>query len=181
MKILLTAPPKTGKSTLLKKLIDAYPNKRYGILAGEIRDESNNWVGFEAIDLEGNRQTFMHVSKIDSPIKVGDKYNIDVGVIDNFMTQPLLEGLNNQDGLIFIDEIGRAESYSQKFMDTVRAIFNSNVDFIATVVFDDEPWSMEFKNHPDVTLITLTQENRDLVAETLLKYLRGEIKEFSFK
>lgn len=122
----------------------------------------------------------MHVSEIESSIRVGNKYNIDVNVIDEFMTHPLLEGLKNKDGLIFIDEIGRAESYSQKFMDTVREIFNSNVDFVATVVFDDEPWSMEFKNHPDVTLITLTQENRDLVAETLSKYLSGEIEEFSF-
>lgn len=49
MKILLTAPPKTGKSTLLKKLIDSYTNKKYGILAGEMRDENNNRVGFEAM------------------------------------------------------------------------------------------------------------------------------------
>lgn len=181
MKILLTAPPKTGKSTLIKKLIEGYKGNKYGILAEEVRDSNQQRTGFDAVRLDGQRKPFMQVSSQQTDYRVGDKYNVDVGVVDDFMSKAIIEGLEKRDGMIFIDEIGRAEAFSPFFLHNVREALDSDLNVIGTIVYDDEPWSMEFKNHPGVMLFEINEVNRDLMAEWILRSINGEDSEINFK
>ncbi|GAH85681.1 unnamed protein product, partial [marine sediment metagenome] len=53
-KILITGPPRCGKSTLISKLIEYYNNKKdytiYGFLTPEIRERGNR-IGFNIVDI----------------------------------------------------------------------------------------------------------------------------------
>lgn len=167
MKTLLTAQAGTGKSTILQKVKDSLDIEMYGIVAKEIRDSDGKRVGFEAVNLEGESKVFMHVSDIVSDIVVGNKYRIDIDAINSFVVGEILKGKDKPNALVLIDEIGRAQSNSEVFMQTIRDIFPSNTNFLGTIVYDPEPWSLEFKNDEEVVLIVVTMENRDYLPKIL--------------
>lgn len=169
MKILLTSLPGTGKSTIIKKVIDTYSGEKYGVMALEIRDENNNRLGFKAVNLEGKRKVFMHKTDIKSDVIVGGKYYVDVEVLDTFVTNELKKGLNKEKILILVDEIGRAQSNSNVFLETVRELLDSNSNLLGSIVYDNEAWSLEFKLHPEIILIEVTEVNRDYIPEILVR------------
>ena len=78
MKILLTAEPGAGKTTVLSKFMKLFPGNMNGIISREIRDDSGNRVGFKAIDMQGNERIFMHKTDIDSKIMIGNNSNLFV-------------------------------------------------------------------------------------------------------
>jgi nucleoside-triphosphatase THEP1 len=69
-------------------------------------------------------------------------------------------GLNHPNSLVFIDEIGRMQAFSKKFLHCIDDILSSQVNILGTIIYEDEPWSMKFKTHPDVLLIRVTEQNR---------------------
>lgn len=144
MKILLTAPPKTGKSTIVQKFVEMYPGRKVGVVAREMRDENNERVGFKNVNLEGKESVFMHVRDIESEILVGNKYKIDVKAIDTFVVPEITQEVRS-DAVVIIDEIGRAQSYSSAFLDAVTKLFDSDKNILATIVYDDEPWAVSYK------------------------------------
>ena len=182
MKILLTAPPRTGKSTVLKNVIEKYKGNTYGILALEVLDEYSKRVGFQFVNMQGESRVFMHTSPqiIQSEVIVGNKYFIDIQTIENFAAAEIRKGLN-QEGLIIIDEIGRAQSNSVEFLNVVRDLCDNNTNFIGTIVYDDEEWAREFKTHPNVTIVEVTLENREDLAEILIEMINSENSEVRIK
>jgi len=160
MKILLTGKPGVGKSTVLEKVIVGLKCEKYGIVSKEIRDDKGQRVGFKAIAMDSREKIFAHKTFVKSKFIVGGKYHVDVEAIDGFVVPELETGIGKERSLIIIDEIGRMQFYSDKFLETARKIFEGEINLLATIVFDDEPKSREFKNHPDVILIEVTKENR---------------------
>lgn len=175
MKILLTGAPGVGKSTVLKRVREQYRGEAYGIVASDIRDASGERQGFIATNQTGEQRVFAHRSQIYSKYVVGGKYFVDLQVIDHFIVPELEEGLRHPSALTFLDEIGRMQSFSPLFLDTVARLIESRANLLATIVFDPEPWSLWFKSHPRVTLIEVTRENRDLLPNHLLSLLNSEI------
>lgn len=69
--------------------------------------------------------------------------------------------------LELIDEIGRAQSVSQKFLDTTDKLLNSDNNLLGTIVFDDEEWSRKFKLNKNILLIEVSELNRDFLPDIL--------------
>jgi nucleoside-triphosphatase len=158
MNILITAPPKMGKSTLLKKIIQMIPTHRVsGILTEEIL-ENNNRVGFKA-HIIGTESEFIiaHTLFTHLPSKVG-KYFVDSDAI----YRALEEASKNKKEIFFLDEIGRMQACSKRFLDlSYELLTNRNIIVIGTIVFDDEEFARKFKKLKNVTLKNLTPQNRD--------------------
>lgn len=167
MKILLTGKPGIGKSTILEQVKEYFKGDKFGIISRELRNKDGNRVGFEAIDSCGNRKTFAHISDIKSDHVVGGKYFVDLAVIDKFAVPEIMQGINNSDALIFIDEIGRMQAFSKKFLETVIELLNSNSNILATIVHDPEPWSIQFKTNNQTILVQVSELNRDLLPKLL--------------
>lgn len=159
MKILLTGEPGVGKSTILRVVRDNYTSKTYGIISNEIL-ENGKRVGFEAVNSTGERMIFSHTKIIHSSITVGNKYHVDLNAIDNFVVPELQKGLHSPDSLVFIDEIGRMQSFSSRFIKTIQDLLISNANILATIVADPEAWSIPIKKHPAVVLIQVNESNR---------------------
>lgn len=101
--------------------------------------------------------------------KVGS-YFIDIDVINNIMVEELkscIKDINSIPDLIYIDEIGIAQSYSTTYLDTVKDIFKCCTNIIATIVCQTTDWSKYFKLLPDVWLIEVNINNRDKLLELL--------------
>jgi len=166
MKILLTGKPGIGKSTILKKVAGDLKMPKYGVVAEEIRNDEGRRIGFKAVAFDGRNSIFAHKSAFKTEFAVGEYY-VDVKAINDFVVLELKRGLNKDNSVVFIDEIGRMQSLSAEFLKMIRELFSSRSNLLATIVLDDEPWSLEFKKHSDAILVEVTGENREHLAEAL--------------
>jgi len=168
-KILLTGLPGCGKTTAIMKIIaglDRMPVA--GFYTEEIR-EKNSRKGFRWKRLDGAGGILAHVD-IKSRFKVG-KYGVDVAGFDKSVV-PVLDAEQNDVELFVIDEIGKMECFSRKFVAAVRGLFASNKSVIATVAKKGTGFISEVKHYPGVRLLNLTRENRDKTIVEILSFLK---------
>lgn len=147
MKIVLTGRPGSGKSTLIRKLVEEFKGRKIaGILTPQIL-ERNQRVGFEIVDLGSGKKEVMASVRYKGSPRVS-KYGVSVERIDAIVDR-FLEHLPEAE-LVFIDEIGRMESFSRKFMDAVETVFDSEKSVVAVV----GPTFLEkFKNRARVFML----------------------------
>lgn len=162
-KILITGLPGCGKTTLVQKLADSLKLLRpAGFYTAEIR-RGGSRVGFELTSLTGQKAILSHVD-IDSPIRVG-KYRVDIGRFDDFLTK--LDFDNQPESPVIIDEIGKMECYSVKFVSIVESLLDSPRIMIAIVALKGRGLIETVKKRNDVVLYHLTPANRDIVFEKI--------------
>ncbi len=163
IRILLTGPPGCGKTTAIVKIAAALDKKvrMAGFYTEEIR-EAGRRVGFRWHRLDGHSGMLAHV-KIKSPHRVS-KYGVDVG---GFETEAVsvLDPKTPRVDLFVIDEIGKMECFSGKFVDAIRQLLKSDRCVLATVAQEGAGLIREVKSYPGVELVHLTRENRDGVIQ----------------
>ncbi|HND67794.1 MAG TPA: nucleoside-triphosphatase, partial [Candidatus Obscuribacter sp.] len=77
MKILLTASPGTGKSTIIDTVVRRFPGSKGGIVAREILNESGERTGFTAVDQNGAARQFMYRTDSPDQASIGGLFNVD--------------------------------------------------------------------------------------------------------
>ena len=171
--ILITGLPGIGKTTLVKRVSGEVKEfNPIGFYTSEIRERGVR-KGFELISLDGRRGLLSHVD-LRKPYRVG-RYKVDVNAFDGFLdTLPFLDPTT---GLVILDEIGRMECFSSRFLRLVREVFDSEKIVIATVAIKGGGLIESVKKRRDVLLFMMTGENRDsLVSEIVhtVKVMAGE-------
>lgn len=161
------APPGTGKSTVIETVVRQFAGPKRGIVARELLDESGKRAGFTSVDRDGRARQFMFYSNEPKPESI-DGFNVDIEAIDSFVVPAIKPTGDDAKTLIYVDEIGRAQAKSANFVNTVRELLGKDTALLASVVYDDEPWAKQFKEHPDVCLLEVTAENRNHLPEILL-------------
>jgi nucleoside-triphosphatase len=161
MKILLTGLPKSGKTTLLVNLI-ADIRSKHGMVAQEVL-EGDVRVGFDLIDEIGCKTVLSRVDKRTN-YPVG-RYFVDVDSLDEYIGH-LFHMAGGQ--LLYIDEIGQMQLYSENFRNLVNTYLNLDNDYIGTIsaVFS-HPFIDEVKRRSDVLLCIVTPENRQELDDVL--------------
>ena len=106
-----------------------------------------------------------------SPYRVG-KYYVQVENIDPFLTHILLPP-GDKENLIYIDEIGQMQLFSEYFKEKVLEFFNSTNTYIATItsVYEDD-FIKAIKARNDVIIVEISPENR----ESSLEFARMLLK-----
>lgn len=170
MIVLLTSLPGTGKTTVLDKFLKKYSGDCFWILSKEIRNNKGERVGFEAVTSDGRRETFAHKELIKSENLVGS-YQVDLAVIDRLFSEPILQELKGAKRLLVIDEIGRMEMLSKKFVNTIDMLFDADTPVLATIRHGDD-WAEKYKNYRNVKVLELTEGNRDHLPDTLVEIFK---------
>jgi nucleoside-triphosphatase THEP1 len=173
MKILVTAPPGIGKSTVIDAVVSQYPGQRHGIVARELLDKTGIRNGFTSINTLGESRQFMFHTDRPTAETIGGEYDVDIQAIDAFVVPELQKGIKDPDGLTYIDEIGRAQAKSETFIATLRELFATDNNILGAIVYDDEPWSLEFKQAPGICTIEVTAQNRNALPNILLAAFGG--------
>ncbi len=153
--ILITGQPKSGKSTLLEKVIFGIPDK-VGFITKEIRANGQR-TGFEVQTHLGTKMVLANVD-FKTPHRVS-KYFVSVENLDSVI--PEVSSFSDED-LLYLDEIAQMELFSEKFKELALQYLNSKNTLLATVpqVYEDD-FVKEIKNRKDVILIELSEENRE--------------------
>jgi len=166
--LLVTGPPRVGKTTLIKKVLQSV-NKNWmsGFITAEIREKGRR-VGFRIETLDGKRGILSHI-RGDGKYRVG-KYVVDIPAFER-VALPSTDPDSSGAQLIVIDEIGKMECFSLVFQETVRRIMNSRVHMLATVAVKGGGLIEEVKRRPDVKIFQVTQMNRDSLAVDIIRFI----------
>jgi nucleoside-triphosphatase len=166
--LLLTGPPRVGKSTLIRRVANALCDWRIrGFITDEIR-EAGRRVGFQLNTFDGRSLVIAHEG-IHSRHRVG-KYGVDVEALEGVATSALHpdEGVD----VYLVDEIGPMECLSQAFVAAVRELLDSDCKTVATIHRSTGGFIGEVKRRPDVELRQVTSHNRDEMLEDVLEWIR---------
>lgn len=175
--LLLTGRPGVGKTTVVERVVSpAFCGVVGGFYTHEIRERGVR-VGFRLSTWDGRRGIMSHVS-FKSPFRVG-KYGVDIRVIDNIGVPAIREAIK-YGKMIVIDELGRMELFSKKFQEAVLDALESKVPLLGVIQARPHPFLEQVRKRPDVELIQVTIENRDVLAEQLKNRLSESFSGSSF-
>lgn len=152
-----------GKTTVIQKVLKGREDVS-GFFTQEMR-EGGGRVGFSIETFDGKKGTLAHVD-FESPFCVS-KYKVNIKDIE----EVCVPSLNLDSGFIVIDEIGKMELFSEKFRKKVTEALDTG-KVVATVMEKSHPFTDSIKRRRDVKVFTVTENNRDVLVDTLRKELR---------
>ncbi len=192
--IFLTGNVQVGKSTILRKIIEACPEKEIGGFFTKWINKNNIKNGGLYI-FQATRQNLSEVDKLSVKKTAGEpvnesailygKENMLAGFRpDNYkkkITFPEVfdtvgvSYLNNTDNadLILMDEIGVFEDKAPEFKKCVMNTLDGNTQVIGVVRDKDGVLTNAVKIHPNVTVIDVTIKNRNELLENFLEQLKN--------
>ena len=155
--ILITGMPGTGKTTLFRRLVDEWQHLNpVGFYTAELR-KGNSRQGFKLFSLDGRGGILAHVD-LNTGYRVA-KYGVDVKGFEIFLEKLPLS--TSQHSLVMIDEIGKMECLSERFVDMIKTIIESDKRLVATIAQKGSGLIAEIKRRPDGRLFELTRQNQD--------------------
>ena len=169
MKILLTGAPHSGKTTLLRTLVDSLPvGVKHGFITKELASGGQR-IGFEMVSSVGTRTILASVDS-PSPIRVS-RYGVDVSALDDFLRDlpPIPEKT-----LVYIDEIGQMQLFSDTFKQLVRHYLTDAELYIGTItqVYSDD-FTRELLQREDIILLHVTENNRTAMGQALAALVKN--------
>jgi nucleoside-triphosphatase len=166
-RILLTGPPQCGKTTVIQRVAAAFPGRAAGFYTREVRERGRR-VGFEIVTLSGEAALLSHVD-FPGPLRVG-KYGVN---LENFH-RVALPALEVQAGveLIVVDEVGKMECLSDRFVAAMERLWRQPVALVVTVAEKGGGLMAALKAKPDKILLTVTPANREALPARILEFLQ---------
>ncbi len=165
--ILITGPPRIGKSTLIEKITGGLERQMTGFFTREIKQKRRR-VGFSIVTLDGKTGLLAHQDIKGKP-RVG-KYGVDIEQIDKLAVPSINPA--SPDMIVVIDEIGKMECFSPLFREALVKLLGSPNPVIASIAVKGPLLIEEIKNRTDVFLIHVTEKNRDQLVEEILLLLK---------
>jgi nucleoside-triphosphatase len=153
--ILVSGRPGVGKTTVIRRLADLLSDRVVaGFYTGEIR-ESGQRRGFGVTTFSGGSGVLAHVT-LKTRQRVG-RYGVDVAAFERLVLPELARPCD----LMLIDEIGKMECFSPRFVEVVRGLLDGFTPVVATVAVSGAGFIAEVKRRPGVEVWQVTRESRE--------------------
>ncbi len=170
MNILLSGLPKSGKTTLIKKIAYELKSPIAGFFTSQIMQNGDR-VGFSLVTFSGKSAILAH-QNFPSAYKIG-KYKVNLKDLEEIGVSEIEKALST-DNVIVIDEIGKMEVLSPKFLEAVKKALDSKNKVLATILYTEHPQLDKLKKRKDVVLHTVTPDNREQLLAEIVKKLDGD-------
>jgi len=167
--ILLTGPPRCGKSTLIAKLVKQFRQPVTGFFTREIREKGQR-VGFAILTMDGKEGVLAHKDS-RSEIRVS-KYGVNIEDLDQIAVPSMIP--NKPDQFVVIDEIGKMECFSLLFRETLIKVLDSPHPVIGSIALKGGPFIQKIKERKDVLLVNISEKNRDSLPAHLWEQIHSK-------
>ena len=167
IRILLTGPPKIGKTTVITRLVGLLRTAGVpvsGFVTREVREQGVR-VAFVVKDLDGPEAIIADVRSASS-IRVG-KFGVNVKEFENVGLPALERALADPGGVLVVDEIANMELASERFAELVMKALGADHPFVGTMHARAHPVTDAIREHPTVEIIEVTEANRDALPAQL--------------
>ena len=154
--ILVTGPPRCGKSTLIERVVDKIQKPMTGFFTREMREQGKR-VGFSITTLDGKQGVLAH-QEIRSRFRVG-KYGVNLEDIGHVAVPSMIP--KRPEEIVVIDEIGKMECFSPLFRETLLNVLDSENPVIGSIAIKGDRFIQKVKTREDVVLVHVTEKNRD--------------------
>ena len=161
--IFLTGAPSSGKTTVIKKVIQALPLPAKGFYTEEERVGEKR-VGFMMRTLDGKEGYLAH-QDVSSEFHIR-RYGVSIENIET-LAVPAITPADRQ--IIILDEIGKMECFSPKFVEAATAALDSPNIVVGTITFGGTDFILRVKEREDIEILEVTHENRDQLPEIVLQ------------
>jgi nucleoside-triphosphatase len=170
--LLLTGHPGVGKTTVIRRVAAGLPGwHARGFTTEEVRvGGRRTGCGLETLD--GKAETLAHID-LASPHRVGG-YGVDVATLDRIAASTL--GADPAAQVYLIDEIGKMECLSARFVTAVQALLDSPRLLVATIAARGGAFIDATRRRSDVEVWKVTRENRDGLPAKVLVWLRERVE-----
>ncbi|MCD6451841.1 MAG: NTPase [Acidobacteria bacterium] len=169
--ILITGPPRVGKTTLVKKILELIPEIRAkGFLSQETK-EGGERVGFSLTTLDGREGVLAHINLKSGP-RVA-RYRVNIKDIEEIAAPSISpeEGIE----LIVIDEIAKMECFSSAFRSEVIRALDSEIPVLATIQISRHPFLNWVRGRDDVVIYKVSPGNRDELPTSISERVKALI------
>ncbi len=161
--IFLTGAPSSGKTTVIKKVIESLGHPANGFYTEEERIAGKR-VGFLMKTLDG-RQGYLAHQDIKSDFHIR-RYGVSIENIENIAVSSISPANSN---IIILDEIGKMECFSEIFKQAATDALDSSNIVIGTITLGGDVFIQGIKKRGDIEINEVTPENRDLLPGLILK------------
>lgn len=161
--IFLTGAPSSGKSTVIRKVIENLKVPSNGFYTEEEKIAGKR-VGFLMKTLEGKKGYLAHQDiKSDFHIR---RYGVSIENIEAIAVPSIIPVNRN---IIILDEIGKMECFSEVFKEAaIKALDSQNI-VLGTITLGGDEFIQKIKNRNDIEIIEVTLDNRDLLPEIIVR------------
>ena len=140
-----------------------------GFFTQEIREKGRR-VGFSITTLDGKKGILAH-QNLRSKFSVG-KYGVHIKDIEGIAVPSMIP--TKKDEIVVIDEIGKMECFSLQFKETLTKVLDLPNWVIGSIAQKGDAFIQGIKERADVTVITVTPQNRDFLVEEILDSIKVE-------
>ena len=165
--ILVTGPPRSGKSTLIEKVIQKINKPVTGFFTRELRERGKR-VGFSIETLEGNRGVLAH-QEIRSKYRVG-KYGVNLQDLDHIAVPSMVP--SSPQHMVLVDEIGKMECFSPLFRKTLIMVLSLQNQVIGSIAIKGDRFIESIKKRDDVALVFISEKTRDSAFKLFLEKIQ---------
>ena len=154
--LLLTGAPGVGKTTVIRRVAGEFEMRQLrGFYTEEIR-EGGERRGFRLVGFQGKKRVIAHTG-FPKGHCVG-KYGVDVGAMDDAAA---LLAPDPAAQAYLVDEIGKMECFSERFVSAMRVLLAGRTPVVATVALRGAGFIAEAKSLPDALVWEVTPAVRD--------------------
>ncbi|MFB0521256.1 MAG: NTPase [Desulfatiglandales bacterium] len=165
--ILITGPPRCGKSTLIEKVVSGIERPVTGFFTREIKEEGRR-VGFSINTLDGREGILAH-QNIGGQFSVG-KYRVNLEDIEAIAVPSMIPARKEE--IVVIDEIGKMECFSPLFRETLIRVLNLPNWIIGSIAQKGDLFIQRIKKRGDVMVIEITPQNRNIELHKILELFK---------
>ena len=170
--IFLTGRVKSGKSTVLRKVLAELKPCRIGGFFTEAVIENSQTVGYQIRSVSNQSMIFARANS-QGEYQIGG-FGIFPEVFESLGVR-ILESALESSQLILMDEIGVMEVGAPKFKESILRCLNSNIVVSGAIKYKSNTFLDTIRNRPDLELLYVNESNRDSLPQLVIKQIRSAI------